>query len=407
MEPAGRSERYNSLDNLRAAMMLLGIYIHAVAPFSTLPDVWWYRDAAAGPAFDLQLLVIHTFRMPVFFAMAGFFGALLFAKQSPVAFMKNRGKRILLPLLASLALGIPLLKALQLVQRLLAATGEIRVQDFIARYPRMLSDFNAGPYWFLLTLVHFYLLALLLRPLGKLVAAGKAADGAGKAVDRILSSAWSPSLLAFLSMAGLAMVPAGVFPAPQGFIPEPRILGVYGPFLLFGWILYHRRHLLQGFVRNAWRHLGLGIFWMAATLAAVSVQLGNPAWKTAAFAATVVAGSLCVWEMLYALLGLFQRYLGTEHRVLKYLSDSSYWLYLAHSPVLLMVQLLVFRTSWPGSLKFAVTLGLTVPILLASYHGLVRSTWIGAWLNGRRFPRGSATDRSFSSLLPRVASLNS
>jgi peptidoglycan/LPS O-acetylase OafA/YrhL len=312
MEPAAKPERYSSLDGLRAAMMLLGIYIHAIAPFSTLPDVWWYRDAAAGPAFDLQLMIIHTFRMPVFFAMAGFFGALLLARKGPAEFMQNRGKRILLPLLASLALGIPLLKALQLVQRLLAATGGVRAQDFLAWYPRMLSDFNAGPYWFLLILVQFYVLALLLRPLGRLLPVGKAADTARKGVDRLFTSAWSPSVLALLSMAGLATVPAGVFPAPQGLVPELRILGVYGPFLLFGWLLYHRRHLLQGFVRGAWRHLGLGLLWMAATLAAVAVQLGNPAWKTAAFAATVVAGSLCVWELLFALLGLFQRYIGTE-----------------------------------------------------------------------------------------------
>jgi peptidoglycan/LPS O-acetylase OafA/YrhL len=338
--------------------------------------------------------------------MAGFFGALLLERKGPAEFMQNRGKRILLPLLASLALGIPLLKALQLVQRLLAATGGVRAQDFLAWYPRMLSDFNAGPYWFLLILVQFYVLALLLRPLGRLLPVGKAADTVRKGVDRLFTSAWSPSVLALLSMAGLATVPAGVFPAPQGFVPELRILGVYGPFLLFGWLLYHRRHLLQGFVRGAWRHLGLGLLWMAATLAAVAVQLGNPAWKTAAFAATVVAGSLCVWELLFALLGLFQRYIGTEHRVLKYLSDSSYWLYLAHSPVLLLLQLLVFRTSWPGSLKLAVTLALAVPILLASYHWAVRSTWIGAWLNGRRHPRRTVTERGLDGLLPRAASLN-
>lgn len=406
MEPAVQPERYSSLDSLRAAMMLLGIYIHAIAPFSTLPDVWWYRDAAAGPAFDLQLMVIHAFRMPVFFAMAGFFGALLLARQDSPAFLKNRASRVLLPLVASLALGIPLLKALQLVQRLLAATGAVRGPDFAAGFPRMLSDFNAGPYWFLLVLVQFYALALLLRPLGKLLRGRKATAAASALADWAFTSAWGPSVCALVGMAGLALVPAGVFPAPQGFLPEARILAVYGPFLAFGWVLYHRRHLLQGFVRHAGRHLGLGLAWMAATLAAVAVQLGTSTGKGAAFAVTVAAGSLCAWELLYALLGLFQRYLGREHRVLKYLSDSSYWLYLAHSPVLLAVQLLVFRTAWPGSLKLAATLALAVPVLLASYHLFVRSTWIGAWLNGRRHPRPSAPRGGLGGLASQAASLN-
>jgi peptidoglycan/LPS O-acetylase OafA/YrhL len=94
--------------------------------------------------------------------------------------------------------------------------------------------------------------------------------------------------------------------------------------------------------------------------------------------------------MLFALLGLFQRYLGGAGTKLRYASDSSYWLYLIHSPVLLFLQLFSFRAPWPGSVKVLLTLLLAVPMLFASYHWLVRPTWLGAWLNGRRYPRREA-----------------
>ena len=378
------NERYHALDSLRAAMMLLGVYIHAIAPFSTIPDVWWCQDRSACAAFDIQLLAIHAFRMPVFFAMAGFFGALLLERQGAAAFARNRAKRVLLPLLACLTLLIPLLKSLQLAQRLLTNTGTIRTPDFLIWYPRMLADFNAGPYWFLLYLVYFYVLALALRPLVRTALAGRPTAWAARAFDALAGSARGPFVLALTSVPGLLAVPAGVFPAPQGFVPEARILIVYAPFVCFGWALFHRRQCLNRFVPGAWTHLGLGVLSMAVVIAACSIQLSQPALASEAFLVTVVAGSWCVWEMLFALLGLFQRYLSGPSRGWRYASDSSYWIYLAHSPVLLAVQLYVFRSPWPGSAKLLVSLLVAVPLLFASYHWLVRPTGLGAWLNGRR-----------------------
>jgi peptidoglycan/LPS O-acetylase OafA/YrhL len=390
MEPTAVKERHHALDSLRAAMMLLGVYIHAIAPFSTIPDVWWYRDAAAGAAFDIQLLAIHAFRMPVFFAMAGFFGALLLERRGAGAFLRNRAQRVLLPLLACLALLIPLLKAMQLVHRLLAATGTVKPQDFLAWYPRMLAEFNVGPYWFLLYLCWFYLLALLLRPLARRVAGRPFGAGLGRAFAGMLGRFWAPSAFALASLPGLALCHGGVFPAPQGFLPDPGALLAYGPFVAFGWALYSQRQRLDAFRPAAWGHLGLGLLWMAPAIGAVVAQLARPAAIDWALPAAVMTGALCAWELLFGLLGLFQRYLDRPDARLRYVSDASFWIYLAHSPVLLALQLGVFRTAWPGSLKLAFVLALALPILFVSYHGLVRATWLGAWLNGRRETRGAS-----------------
>jgi hypothetical protein len=42
---------------------------------------------------------------------------------------------------------------------------------------------------------------------------------------------------------------------------------------------------------------------------------------------------------------------------------------------------------WSGG-ALVISVGGSMPILLVTYHYLVRFTWIGAMLNGRRHPRG-------------------
>jgi peptidoglycan/LPS O-acetylase OafA/YrhL len=77
----------------------------------------------------------------------------------------------------------------------------------------------------------------------------------------------------------------------------------------------------------------------------------------------------------------------------RYLSDSSYWLYLAHLPLVIGAQAALKDVALPGLVKFLiVTVGVTA-ILLLSYEYLVRYRWLGRLLNGpRERPSKSAID---------------
>jgi glucans biosynthesis protein C len=96
--------------------------------------------------------------------------------------------------------------------------------------------------------------------------------------------------------------------------------------------------------------------------------------------------AVVTWSLILGLTGLFLRYLDRPVPWVRYLSDSSYYLYLAHMPVLLVVQLVLARFALPASVKMWIALGCAVPILLVTYHFLVRPTWVGMILNGRRYP---------------------
>ena len=88
--------------------------------------------------------------------------------------------------------------------------------------------------------------------------------------------------------------------------------------------------------------------------------------------------------MTFGMIGLFRRTLTREYADIRYLSDASYWLYVAHLPLVIAGQHLIRDWPIPSGVKFTLLCSAVVGLLLVSYQTLVRYTWLGAVLNGRR-----------------------
>src|SRR4051812_23202203 len=102
--------RYYGFDALRGGMMMLGIVLHAAwlylaAPPPTMPIP---TDRNNSIVFDVVFDLIHSFRMPTFFVLAGFFTALLVEKRGISGTYKDRSKRVLAPLVAGVFTILPL-----------------------------------------------------------------------------------------------------------------------------------------------------------------------------------------------------------------------------------------------------------------------------------------------------------
>ena len=72
----------------------------------------------------------------------------------------------------------------------------------------------------------------------------------------------------------------------------------------------------------------------------------------------------------------------SENKTMRYISDSSYWLYLAHLPLVILAQWLVRDLPVPAIIKFAGIVIVTSGILLLTYEYCIRYTFIGSALNG-------------------------
>lgn len=74
---------------------------------------------------------------------------------------------------------------------------------------------------------------------------------------------------------------------------------------------------------------------------------------------------------------------------MRYLSDSSYWLYVAHLPLVVFVQTAIAESSLNGFIKLLIICAVCIGVLLLTYQFFVRHTWIGRFLNGPQIARAS------------------
>lgn len=386
--PSG-SPRYHSLDALRSTMMLLGIYLHAAVAFSRHGS-WPWKDGSTTGVFDLSLGVVHVFRMPVFYVIAGFFAALLLEQRGTWRFLRNRMVRILVPFAAGWLVLFPLVAALVTVATNLEEPGAIPV-----KYVQFFSSGEVRRHldpmhlWFLEYLLIFYALTVAVIPLARRLPA--LAAGVERAFRAVVISPLGPLVLAAITVPTLSLMQEGTLDDPSGFTPETRIALTYLVFFVSGCLLYRNADLLPSLRRLPRLPVSLALALAAALLGFYFIWQRQQ--STESQAAVWYLGSawclgLSMWLFIFGFTGLFLRFFERPVPWIRYLSDSSYWLYLMHMPVLLVFQIAVAGTGWPPAVKALLVLAASVPTLLASYHVLVRSTWVGAILNGRRYPIG-------------------
>ena len=159
------TERIEYLDALRAFALILGVMFHAGLSFMPVFIGWAVMDINTSPAISIFSLVSHSFRMPLFFLVAGFFTCMSWQKYGVKALMTSRAVRLGVPFIAGWFLLRPLLVS-GWVMGGASMRGEADIPESLWQGLKSLSELPAGMFtgthlWFLYYLILFTAIAVL------------------------------------------------------------------------------------------------------------------------------------------------------------------------------------------------------------------------------------------------------
>jgi len=169
----------------------------------------------------------------------------------------------------------------------------------------------------------------------------------------------------------------------NSFVPEPWRLLHNTVFFLAGVYLHKLRHELNRFADHRWTYLALSLPVFACRALLIHRDLTHHLHGPAALA-LAASGALFAWLITFGLLGLALGSFDRPRPALRYFADSSYWVYLCHLPIVGLLQVDLLSVPAPAEVKFSVVLVVTMGLCLASYQVMVRHTFLGVWLHGRR-----------------------
>lgn len=365
--------RYHGLDALRALAMAMGIVLHAALPYF-FTGGFWPSDDQSGPIKAI-FEFIHIWRMPVFFMLSGFLSALVISRRSTVYWADHRFKRVALPLLIfwlPIALVLPQIFGY-------GFKGEFPGSDAI----KAEIFFNPNHLWFLIHLLLFVGIVGIIR-LTSLATATIFRP-------RIFKTPWAMFARFFVRVIYLP-VPLGIIiilffvliPTGGELISNLAATSIY---FFLGYGLFSNKSLFERMKSHWIYYMAFALIALAAYLWLIS-ELGTydpknekdaPLW-----ALVIVLKATCAILFSYGFIGLSEVKFGSDSHTWRWLSDSAYWVYLVHLPIVTMITFAMFSISIPVELKFIVSIVLTSIIGVVTYKYLVRGTVVGLLLNGKR-----------------------
>lgn len=384
---------------------MLGVVLHAAITYMHRPMdglLWPLREQPTNKAFDLLFWWIHGWRIPIFFVIAGFFAAMLVRRRGASGFIKHRIKRIVIPLAWASVMVLPMMYVVWAwgwVDEGRATWREVWRTSFD---DGKIDEGMLGVahLWFLYYLAIFSFVYWALLRVRKCAEPGEVEPG--PLVRALFGSAFAPLILAAPTACVIAKYP-GFYLSYKHLIPrtggqaafELLQLAYQGYFFIVGVYLFRMHRQVQ--VLTRWT----GTYLVGAHLAFGSTMV--LAWRYFAHldhrapfsgierAALAISVALFCWLMIWGMLGLGLSVLSKNRAWVRWLSDSAYWVYLIHLPVVGLLMLAVRNSPQSPVLKFMIVMLGAGLFSLLSYRYLVRYTFIGNALNGPRHRSGQTT----------------
>lgn len=342
--------RNDALDAARAIAMVLVVAGHAAASFMVTPIGWAVQDRSQHLGVDLCAWIIRAFAMPAFFWLSGYFSRAVLDVRGLSGYLRQRAGRILIPFALAL---VPCSLAIDVLWdwgREVAPRAAVAAN--IPKFRASELPIMLGHLWYLYYLLWLSVAALVVVRVARWIPVRVSSGLMVLAV---------PAVITFGVLAGLRALHTDT---PLGFVPDVPIAVYMGAFFAWGWLARARPAELARYGRHTWRAFAIALVLLAVVIA--TLYRGLDAIEHPPLHA-VAASALFTIAMIVGFLGLCVRH-GRPHPLLRLASESSYWFYIVHLPIVVALQIALARVALPGPVKYAAIVSVTVVVCLGTYR---------------------------------------
>jgi peptidoglycan/LPS O-acetylase OafA/YrhL len=393
LTPAPHPERRTDLDWLRVIAVLIVLFFHTGMMFVSWS--WHVKSAERSLVLEIVMSWLHAWRMPLLLFVSGAGTFLALRRRSPLAFLGERHRRLLIPLVAGCFLIVPPQIYMERIDQ---------YRSFWEFYPSVFAfvpypeggSFSWHHLWFVLYLLVYSVALLPLLLWLRSPRADPFFDGLARIGERRFGTlAW------LVPLVGSQLLLAPRWPEEtHALVGDYAALARYGLYFLAGFLFARDPRLWEAVRRE--RHRNLAVALLAIPAAYALAFVSAPPWF-GWDALHGITGLVVGWSTLVAVAGWGQVYLTRGGPVLRYATEAVYPFYILHQTVIVVLGFYVVR--WRQGLwgnYLLICLGSFV-VIMAIYHVLVRPFALTRLLFGLK-PAPRARERALPARAAEVAS---
>lgn len=361
--------------------MFLGVVLHAAVSFvpGDSDPSWPYRDPERSTPLGVAVLLIHMFRMPAFFVLAGYFVARSIEGRGVWRVFQDRSTRVLAPLVVGWCVLFPVVKG-TFVYAMARAGGQASgaaMDEVVGGLTDPWWPPHPMHLWFLWYLWLFILTYATLRSAWTTLVPARVRERWDGMVNGVLVSErpFRPSavLVAATFVLLLPMSMPGI-DTPGSFVPQPHIFACYYFFFWVGSRLFSAHNSGPDLLAHPERRLiraGLAVgLYMIATVVWFESLTQTGAVHRWAMVVAQAALSFAIWPLILGGAALAERWITRDIPVIRFLSDSAYWVYLLHLPLCVGIAAALRDAPYSALTKCGLTIGITSAVCLATFQAV-------------------------------------
>lgn len=353
------------MDSLRAILMSLGVVLHTAEIYSVSKD-WYISDPNNSIVFDFLYQVIHVFRLPAFFIIAGFFAVFSIQKYGISEFIKLRVTRI----------GVPLISTGIIFNSITSVFFFYYHKQYMPEFNFIITKLIPATWlnwewvyhlWFLI----FYIIYFIVGSFAYLLIV-KLSQKSRSMLNTFINLIFKngrfllilPTFYFFFRFLGM-LFPDFFYTYIFGLHKLISIF-YYGIFFFWGMTLFTKKHLLEEFVNLKIWHLVV----FAASLSVIAIgdsESPNIVLKISYW----YAYDIVVWFLCNLTFYLFYKFLNKSSKLFLYLSEASYSIYLFHYLITAVLGFVLIDINIPSTVKFFIVIIMSFGLTLMIHHFLI------------------------------------